>query len=95
MERKISFFGKDIKIYQAWFSGELGSTVWDSVCNFQSGFVQKYLVHNKKKNGPSQQNHFMMYVDCFDAINLCSFGCCVTNREKANFFLRVFLETPK
>jgi hypothetical protein len=36
MERKISFFGKDIKIYQAWFSGELGSTVWDSVSTFQS-----------------------------------------------------------
>jgi predicted nicotinamide N-methyase len=30
MERKIPFFGKEIKIYQAWFSGELGSTVWDS-----------------------------------------------------------------
>jgi len=34
MERKIPFFGKEIKIYQAWFSGELGSTVWDSVSIF-------------------------------------------------------------
>jgi hypothetical protein len=30
MERKIEFFGKDITIYQAWFSGELGGTIWDA-----------------------------------------------------------------
>lgn len=30
MERKIEFFGKDITIYQSWFSGELGGTIWDA-----------------------------------------------------------------
>jgi hypothetical protein len=59
------------------------------------GLSKNTLYATKRKMGFHNQNHFMMYVDCFDAINLCSFGCCVTNREKANFFLRVFLETPK
>jgi hypothetical protein len=40
MERNIPFFGKNIKIYQAWFSEELGASVWDSVSPISQRFMK-------------------------------------------------------
>jgi hypothetical protein len=56
----------------------------------QFGFVQKYLVHYKKENGPSQQKHFIKCVDCFDDINLCFFSCRVTKLRRPIFLEGIF-----